>query len=157
MKAICSTILLVVTLLTMSCAAKRISSCVIQQDSVNVQVNERVDYVFDTIEVAIPSISEKVSTRDTVSYLENAYAMSEAMVSGGILYHSLSTKPQLRKVAVKTPRLRRDSIVYRNFYRDVEVEIERELSWLQKTQINGFWGMLVIIIILIIFRWAGRE
>ena len=157
MKAIYSTILLVVTLLIMSCAAKRVSSNIIQQDSVNVEVRERVDYVLDTIEVEIPSISETVSTRDTMSHLENEYATSEAMVSGGILHHSLSTKPHLRQVAVKTPRLRRDSIVYRNFYRDVEVEIERELSWLQKTQINGFWGMLVIIIILIILRWAGRE
>ena len=82
-----------------------------QSDSVTTKVIERVEVVTDTIEVAIPYISESIATRDTTSHLENEYALSDAMVSGGILYHSLQTRPQIRKVEFKRPVLHRDSLI----------------------------------------------
>lgn len=138
------------------CCAKRIVG-VSQQDSVRVEVIERVEYVPDTIEVAIPYERESV-VRDTTSHLENDYAMSDAAIlPDGRLFHSLETRPQLRPFAIQTPVMRRDSIVYRNFYREVEVEVKAELTKFQRFQINGFWLLSILIILIFFFRWViGR-
>ncbi len=158
MKSLLSTFAYVAAiLLIVCCAARRVSKSNVEQDSIYVDVREVVEYVTDTVEVAIPLIIERNITLDTISHLENDYAISEAIVDGGILAHTLQTKPQLRQVQIKTPRLRRDSVMYKTVYRDVEIEVERELSWLQKLQANGFLGILIIIIICIVFRWGGRE
>lgn len=145
----------VATLLFAGCAAKRVITKDIQQDSVSVEVRESVVYITDTVEVEIPYIVERNVTLDTISYLENDYAISEAIIEGAYLTHTLATKPQLRRVQIKTPQLRRDSVVYRNFYRDVEVE--RQLSFLQKFQISGFWLLLVTTLFLLFMRGRGRE
>ena len=147
----------VATLLSAGCAAKRVITKDIQQDSVSVEVRETTVYITDTVEVEIPYIVERNVTLDTISRLENDYAISEAIIEGAYLTHTLATKPQLRRVQIKTPQLRRDSVVYRNFYRDVEVEVERQLSFLQKTQISGFWLLLVTTLFLLFVRGRGRE
>lgn len=147
----------VATLLFAGCAAKRVITKDVQQDSVSVEVRETTVYITDTVEVEIPHIVERNVTLDTISYLENDYAISEAIIEGAYLTHTLTTKPQLRRVQIKTPQLRRDSVVYRNFYRDVEVEVERQLSFLQKAQISGFWLLLVTTLFLLFVRGRGRE
>ena len=150
--------IVLVALVTLSCATNRVLSSNIEQDSVSVEVRERIEYIRDTVEVAIPAISESVATRDTVSHLENAYAVSRAVIAGGILHHSLMTKPQIQRIPVRTPSLRRDSIVYRNFYRDITTEVVRELTWWQETQIKGFWAMIILFLIFLFIRWAfGRS
>lgn len=152
---VCAT---VATLLIAGCAAKRVTSKNIQQDSVSVEVIERIEYIADTVEVAIPYIVERATTRDTISLIENDYAISEAIIEGEFLTHTLQTKPQLRQVQIKTPRLRRDSIVFRNFYRDVEVEVERDLTFVQKAKISSFWLFFIATIILSLVCWMrGRE
>lgn len=144
--------------LCVSCAANRVASQHIEQDSVSVEVRESIVYIRDTVEVAIPAISESVTTRDTVSHLENPYAASRAVIAGGVLHHSLMTKPQIQRIPVRTPSLRRDSIVYRNFYRDITTEVGRELTWWQETQIKGFWAMILLFSIFLFIRWAfGRS
>lgn len=147
----------VATLLFAGCAAKRVIKKDVQQDSVSVEVRETMVYITDTVEVEIPYVVERNVTLDTISRLENDYAISEAIIEGAYLTHTLATKPQLRRVQIKTPQLRRDSVVYRNFYRDVEVEVERQLSFLQKTQISGFWLLLVTTLFLLFVRGRGRE
>lgn len=150
--------MVLVALVTLSCATNRVLSSHIEQDSVSVEVRERIEYIRDTVEVAIPAISESVATRDTVSHLENPYAASRAVIAGGVLHHSLMTKPQIQRIPVRTPSLRRDSIVYRNFYRDITTEVGRELTWWQETQIKGFWAMILIFSIFLFIRWAfGRS
>lgn len=139
------------------CRATRITTDTLERDSVRVEIVERIKYVVDTVEVAVPYYHSERETRDTMSFLENPFALSSAAISGGTLYHSLQTIPRTWRVKIQKPVLRRDSIVYRNFYRDVKVEVERELSWLQKFQVNGFWGMLFVVIILILLRWGGRD
>lgn len=146
----------VIACLMVSCRATRITTDTLERDSVRVEIVERIKYVVDTIEVAVPYYHEARETRDTMSFLENPFALSSAAISNGVLFHSLQTIPRTWRVQFKKPILRRDSIVYRNFYRDVKVEVERELSWLQRFQVNGFWGMLFVIIILIL-RWVGRD
>ena len=75
---------------------------------------------------------------------------SEARINpDGTLYHDLKTKPQDIPKEVQTPVELKDSIVYRYRYRDVvkTVEVERELTWWQKTQMYGFWVALLVIVI----------
>ena len=62
-------------------------------DSTKVEVRTVVETVHDTAYVELPVIVEKVATLDTASVLENKYAKSAASVSGGVLAHSLETKP----------------------------------------------------------------
>lgn len=127
-----------------------------QSDSVTTKIVERVEVVTDTVEVAIPYISEAIATRDTTSHLENEYALSDAMLSGGILYHSLQTRPQIRKVEFKRPILHRDSLIIRNSYREVTVEVDRPDTWWEKTQKIGFWSMLALILLLYSIRKISR-
>ena len=150
-KVKCVYVMFLVACLLSGCAARRIVG-VTSQDSVRVEVVERVEYITDTIEVAIPYEREAV-TRDTSSHLVNAYAMSDAAIlPDGRLFHSLETIPQLRPFSFEKPILRRDSIVYRNFYREEVVEVERDLTWWQETQIRAFWAMLFIICIVILWK-----
>lgn len=146
----CVYVMFLVACLT-GCAARRIVG-VTSQDSVRVEVVERVEYVTDTIEVAIPYEREAV-TRDTSSHLANAYAKSDAAIlPDGRLFHSLETIPQLRPFSFEKPILRRDSIVFRNFYREEVVEVERALTWWQETQIRAFWAMFSIFCIIILWK-----
>jgi hypothetical protein len=71
---------------------------------------------------------EKVATLDTASVLENKYAKSAASVSGGVLAHSLETKPVREPVKVEKQIVYRDSLVYRDRSSDShQVEVEKKL------------------------------
>lgn len=142
---------MILAVLLSGCAARRIVGTT-SQDSVRVEVVERVEYITDTIEVAIPYEREAVM-RDTSSHLANAYAMSDAAIlPDGRLFHSLETIPQLRPFSFKKPILRRDSIVYRNFYREEVAEVERDLTWWQETQIKGFWAMISLLGVIVLLK-----
>lgn len=115
-------------------------------DSVRVEVRTRTEYVRDTVIREIPVISETKTTRDTASHLENYYAQSDARINpDGTLFHSLATKPQKEPIPIDKPIERRDSIVYRDKVVKETVQVERELSWWQKTQMKGFWVLLSVI------------
>lgn len=140
------------------CRATRVTTVDKERDSTRVEIVERIKYVVDTVEVAVPYYHEERETRDTLSFLENPFALSTAAIADGVLSHSLQTIPRTWRVVFQKPIIRRDSIVYRNYYRDVKVEVERQLTWFQRFQINGFWGMLAVIILLILLRWVlGRA
>lgn len=137
------------------CRATRVTTNTVEHDSVRVEVVERVRYIIDTVEIKVPYYHKERETRDTMSFLDNPFAISSASINEGVLYHSLQTVPQIFRVEFKKPTVRRDSIVYKYIYRDVKVEVEKELSWLQRLQIKAFWGMLCALIILILLRWVG--
>lgn len=148
-------ILIFLSMFLIACCPARLA-VTRQSDSVTTKVIERVEVVTDTVEVEIPYISESVATRDTMSHLENEYAASDAMLSGGILYHSLQTRPQIRKVEFKRPVLHRDSLIIRNSYREVTVEVDKPDTWFEKTQKVGFWGMISIVLIMFFLRSVSR-
>lgn len=98
--------------------------------------------VHDTTTFEIEKEVEKVVTRDTSSHLENKYAESDAVVSGGFLSHSLKSKPQVIKVPYEvhvtdTVTIYKESAVKTEY-------VEKELTWWQKTKINGFWWLLAL-------------
>ena len=122
---------------------KHISASLEQhKDSTYTEVVTKTYFVTDTVFVEIPAQTAERTTADSVSQLENDYATSEARINpDGTLYHDLKTKPQDIPKKVQTPVEQKDSIAYRYKDRDVvkTVEVERELTWWQKTQMYGFW------------------
>lgn len=146
-------ILAAVLLLGSCCPCRHLTTTTNMQDSTHVEVRTETIYVPDTVFVEIPAQTAERTTADSTSHLENDYATSDAKInSDGTLFHDLKTKPQQKPVPTKKQIERNDSIIYKYKYIDkvvtVTVEVERELSWWEKTQIYGFWVALVIIVII---------
>lgn len=129
-----------------------LSSCAIQRppviqyrDSVRVEIRDH--FVHDTVGFEIPVEVEKVVTPDTSSHLENSLASSDAVVSGGLLHHTLRTKPQTLQVPVAVPV--RDSIVYRDreVVKEVTVEVEKGLTFWQRFRIGAFYWILAFALV----------
>ena len=120
---------------------------VLESDSTRVEVKTVVERVVDTAYVELPVIVEKVATMDTASVLENKYAKSEAIVSGGVLTHSLATKPVREPVKVEKEIVYRDSLVYRDRVVKENIYIEKELTFWQKFRLKlGSWTIVLIVI-----------
>ena len=123
------------------------------KDSVRVEVRERI--IHDTATVEIPVEVERVVTRDTASSLENTYARSTAVVSGGFLWHTLETIPQTIKAPVPvkvTDTLWRES---KAAEREKIVEVEKPLAWGQKARLRAFWWLLAAVAAL--GGWTFRK
>ena len=122
------------------------------QDSTRVEVRYETKTVHDTAYVELPVIMEKVVTLDTASVLENKYAKSAASVSGGVLAHSLETKPVREPVSVEKQIVYRDSLVYRDKVQTVTVEVEKKLTWWQSFKMKlGVVTLLLLVIVVIYF------
>ena len=121
---------------------------VLDQDNTKTEVKTVVEHVVDTAYVQLPVIVEKVATLDTASVLENVYATSAAVVSGGVLKHSLETKPVSVPVRVEKEIVYRDSTVFRDRVQTVTVEVERKLTgWQQaKQRVGGFCFFALLLI-----------
>ena len=136
--------LLAFALLLAACGTAR---PVLESDSTRVEVKTVVERVVDTAYVELPVIVEKVATLDTASVLENKYAKSEAIVSGGVLTHSLATKPVREPVKVEKEIVYRDSLVYRDRVVKEDIYIEKELTFWQKFRLKlGSWTIVLIVI-----------
>ena len=139
--------LLAIALCLSACGTVRST---LSQDSTRVEVKTVVETVHDTAYVQLPVIVERVATLDTASVLENKYAKSAAAVSGGVLTHSLETKPVREPVSVEKQIVYRDSLVYRDRVVTETVEVEKKLSAWQsfKMKAGGFSIVLLLIVIL---------
>ena len=137
--------LLLFTLLLTACGVAR---PVLESDNTKVEVKVVEKIVKDTAWFELPFIVEKVATLDTTSVLENKYAKSEAVVTGGVLHHSLQTKPVREPVSVEIKEIVRDSIVYRDRIQTRTVEVEKKLTgWQQaKMKVGGVCFILIILI-----------
>ena len=114
-------------------------------------------YQTDTVLLEIPKIVEKVVTKDTVSALENDYAKSQAVISDGLLTHSLETKPVQKPVEVQTKIVYRDSIIVKDNVIVQTVEVEKELTGWQtfKMKTGGFaLGIIVLLIVCVILYFV---
>ena len=141
--------LLLFTLCFTACGVAR---PVLESDNTKVEVKVVEKIVKDTAWFELPVIVEKVATLDTASVLENKYAKSEAVVSGGVLHHSLSTKPVREPVSVESKETVRDSIVYRDRIQTKTVEVEKKLTWWQSLKMKtGGITLLAIVLIVILF------
>ena len=120
-------------------------------DSTKVEVHTETIIQHDTAYVELPVIVEKVATLDTTSTLENTYAKSEAVVTAGILHHSLETKPVSIPVKVETKTVYRDSLVFRDRVQTQTVEVEKKLNWWQKLKLKAGGLFLILTLIGIVY------
>ena len=139
--------LLLFTLLLTACGVAR---PVLESDNTKVEVKVVEKIVKDTAWFELPVIVEKVATLDTASVLENKYTKSEAVVSGGVLHHSLQTKPVRELVSVESKETVRDSIVYRDRIQTKTVEVEKKLTWWQSLKMKTGGVMLLAIVLIVI-------
>ena len=144
--------LLLFTLLLTACGVAR---PVPQSDNTKVEVKVVEKIVKDTAWFELPVYIERVATLDTLSVLENKYAKSKAKVIGGILTHSLATKPVREPVSVEYKETVRDSIVYRDRVQTKTVEVEKKVSWWQSLkQKTGGITLLVIALIILFYLYS---
>ena len=116
-------------------------------DSTKVEVHTETVIQHDTAYVELPVIVEKVATLDTTSMLENTYAKSEAVVSAGVLRHSLQTKPVKLPVAVEKKIIYRDSIRTQEIVVPETVEVEKPLTFWQKVKLK-IGGIAIVMTLL---------
>lgn len=131
-------------LLLCSCAAQRAAQET-QRDSVRVETIERTVYKDSIIFVPLPAENDAASLPNSdTSRLETSLAESEAFVKDGQLHHSLRNKETLLPVPVKLPSVIRQEYAYALRDRKVVevVEVERELSWWQRTLLTLSSGIL---------------
>ena len=141
---------LLLLLAASACSTVRQLPTVTDSTKLEVKVVEKI--VRDTAWVELPVIIEKKATLDTASVLENKYAKSEAVVSGGVLHHSLETKPVREPVTVETKEIVRDSIIFRDRVQTQTVEVERKLTWWQSLKMKtGAVALLVIALAILYF------
>ncbi len=133
-----------IALLLTACGVAR---PVLDRDNTTTEVKTVVERVVDTAWVPLPVEVEKVATLDTLSRIENRLAVSTAVVSGGVLRHSLETKAISLPVPVESKIVYKDSIVFRDRVQTLTVEVEKPLTGWQKAKqkVGGICFLLIIL------------
>lgn len=124
---------------------------VLESDNTKVEVKTVIETVHDTAFVELPVLVERVTTLDTASVLQNKYAKSEAVVSGGVLHHSLETKPVREPVSVEKQIVYRDSTVYRDRVVRENVYIEKPLTGWQRLKIKAGEVFIIVSVAFLIY------
>ena len=136
-----------------SCRTGRQVVVVEGKDSIRIEERVREIKVTDTRFVEVPMQKESTTVRDSMSHLENDYAISDARINpDGSLSHSLETKHRTDTLSREVGVQVRDSIVYREKVVPKIVPVEKGLSDWQKIQIRGFWIFLILTSVYIIIR-----
>lgn len=145
-------ILVLFSALCVACATARQAA-----PSEKIITETRIETVFqtDTVFLEVPRIVEKIVTADTLSVLENDYALSSASVSDGLLFHSLETKPVQQPVEVQTKIVYRDSVVFKDVVVHETVEVEKELTGWQsfKMKTGGITITILSVLVLAAVGW----
>ena len=169
MKRGCVSVLLLLASIALAAVLLMLTGCkTIEQstqeekgDSVRVEIRERIVKVTDTVTVEVPGISQERLTKDSISRLENDWAVSVARVSrNGVLWHTLDVKPRKIEMAAEHAVTAKDSIVYRDRWRQKTVTktvTKNRLTWIQKAQVYGFRAMLTVALLFVVWRWARRR
>lgn len=147
-RAIIPTAVLVIILLVLavSCSPK-----IIERVETKIEYRDRI--VHDTATFEVPVEVEKIVTRDTVSHLENNWAKSDAVVSEGLLHHSLESKPKIIQVPVEVH-------VTDTLWKEAQAvtetkEVEKPLSWWKSFKLDAFWWLLAAVLVLL--AWTFRK
>lgn len=124
-------------------------------DSVRVEVIRETVFVTDTVTVEIPAAISERTTIDTISTLENQFALSTARINAdGTLFHSLLQKPQTLLVEFQKPVINNTTNTTANHEAtktktiEVPVEVEKELTWWQGFKISAFWYLTALSLVL---------
>ena len=144
--ALRNSIILLVLLCLMSCAAPNKVAQDYQRDSVIISIREEVMYRDSIVFVPLPDGESNAVLPDTdTSHLETILAVSEAFVSDGELFHSLKNKNALLPVEIKFPKYIYTQNDYLVRERKVieQIEVEKQMSkWQRFIQALGY-GLLL--------------
>ena len=145
----------IVLLLFSSCRTGKIV-VVEGKDSIRIEERVREIKVTDTLFVAVPMQKESTTVRDSMSHLENDYAVSDARIMiDGSLYHSLETKPRTDTLSREVGVQVRDSIIYREKVVPKIVPVEKELNWF--TQMRIWLGNIMLVLIAGAVAWTATR
>lgn len=130
----------------------------VQRDTITRVHTEIVEkLVRDTVTVTLPRDSTAIVTKDTVSTLAINVAVSTAMVSGGMLFHSLHSNPDYKP---EVEIIYKDRVEYRDttiISANTEVvEVEKELNGWQRAMMGGGYvlmGFVLLAVVLGALKW----
>ena len=129
-----------------SCRTGRQVVVVEGKDSIRIEERVREIKVTDTLFVEVPMQKESTTVRDSMSHLENDYAISDARINpDGSLSHSLETKHRTDTLSREVGVQVRDSIIYREKVVPKIYPVEKELNWFVRMRIWLGNVMLVLI------------
>ena len=135
--------IILASLLCVACASAR---QVTPSENSRAEIRTQPIFQKDTVYLELPVIVEKIHTLDTISVLENRYAKSEAIVTDGVLVHSLATKPVKEPVQVETKVVYRDSLVYVDKIVKESVEVIKPLSGPNRFFLAvGKWAFVILL------------
>lgn len=135
----------IVLLLFSSCRTGKIV-VVEGKDSIRIEERVREIKVTDTLFVAVPMQKESTTVRDSMSHLENDYAISDARINpDGSLSHSLETKHRTDTLSREVGVQVRDSIIYREKVIPKIYPVEKELNWFVRMRI--WLGNIMLVLI----------
>lgn len=140
----CLTLLLVVFLvvITLLMSGCRSPKEIVREVTV-IETHDSIHYVHDTLFFDVPVQTAQIVTHDSVSVLENDWAVSRAAVNkDGTLSHKLSTKPQSVPVPFEKPVETKTQVIYRNREVKVPVPVEKQLTPWEKFRLDAFWWLL---------------
>ena len=89
--------------------------------------------------------------RGIFPYSKNRHVHRATLVSGGVLTHSLETKPSKAPVAVENQIVYRDSLIYRDRVVTETVEVEKKLSAWQSFKMKAGGFLIVILLIVMLY------
>lgn len=156
-------VVMVVLVLLSGCCPTRVTSKNISYDSVYVKTVYKQEIIKDTIPYYLPMDYKEVKLPDTISYLENRWSYSEAIISGGYLTHSLGTKDEPQDIVVDKIIEYRDTTIVKEVIKEIEkevkvfIEVEKPDTWLETTEKIGFWVMLLLFAVLIGYNFLKKK
>lgn len=136
-----------------SCGLLKPRTVIEYRDSVRVEYRYRERLVHDTVTVHIGHFIDRIITRDTVSHLENDFALSDAVVTDGYLKHSLETKEQ--DIHVPVTVVVHDTLIVQDEHKEeiqtITVKEPVPLTAWQQFRFKGFWWCILIITVLLLY------
>lgn len=139
-----------------SCRTGRQVVVVEGKDSIRIEERVREIKVTDTLFVEVPMQKESTTVRDSMSHLENDYAISDARIMiDGSLYHSLETKPRIDTIPKELSVQVRDTTIYREKVVPKIYPVEKELNWFVRMRI--WLGNIMLVLISGAVIWLAAR
>lgn len=141
------------------CPCRHLQTSTTSSDSVRVEVRDSIVERIDTTYITLPAEAVRNVTRDTISVIETAYAVSTARIdTSGFLWHDITTKQTPVQVLTKTITEHRDSIIYRDKVEEVRdvVQVKSPPTKWQKFQQRGFWILAAMVFLMAVAAVARR-
>ncbi len=104
------------------------------------------------VEYRLTPYNDSIAVRDTVSILENAYALSIAAYIAGVMHHSLKIKESPIKIPLRFTEVRISETVPKINTVEVPVYVNRLTTW-QRIRINiANAAILTLLLVIIYYR-----